>query len=646
MFYLKAEKPTAESQSTIMKHLILTTAILLLITCSAISQTDYIGSRKFTDHPRILLLKGEEANIKRTIAADPTWGKMNQAIINESDAMLTLKVSERIKIGRRLLDKSRESLRRVFYLSYAWRMTRDDKYLKRAEQELVALTAFTDWNPTHFLDVAEMTMAVSIGYDWLYAGLSEKSRAVIKEAIIKKGIEPSLDSKYNSWLKANHNWNQVCNAGMAFGAMAIYEDQPELARTIINRSITSVDVPMKEYGPDGNYTEGYGYWGYGTTFNVLLISALDKLFGENFGLTEKPGFLKTAGFMENMTGATGMPFNFFDSGSGGEFNSAMFWFANKIKDPTLLWVERKRIMNDEAKKQVRDRVLPSVMLWSGGIGISNIQPPKDMMWVGRGKNPVAMMRTSWTDTTAIYVGFKGGSPSLNHGHMDGGSFVMDADGVRWAMDFGAQSYESLESKGVDLWNMKQNSQRWQVLRYNNAAHNTLTVNNELQQVAGHAPLKSFSKTPAFMNATCDLTSLYNTSLSKANRGIALVNRKYVMVRDEIETSSNETTIRWNMLTSADVNITGSNKAELTKNGKKLILQVQEPATVTMKTWSTQPAHDYDAANPGTIMVGFEVKVPANTKQALTVLLIPGSASGVQVPKAQALAQWPHDAGWQ
>lgn len=628
-----------------MKNLILTTALLLFLTCSGKAQTDYIGSRKFADHPRILLLKGEEANIKRSIATDPTWEKMNQAIMDESDAMLRLKISERIKIGKRLLDKSRESLRRIFFLSYSWRMTHDDKYLKRAEQELLGVSAFTDWNPTHFLDVAEMTMAVSIGYDWLYPGLSEQSRGIIKEAILKKGIEPSLDPQYNNWLKANHNWNQVCNAGMAYGAMAIFEDKPDIARNIINRSIASINIPMKEYGPDGNYTEGYGYWGYGTTFNVLLISALDKLFGENFGLTEKPGFLKTPGFMESMTGATGIPFNFFDSGSGGELNSAMFWFANKLKDPSLLWVERKRIMNDEAKKQVKDRVLPSIMIWSAGIGVTNMQPPQDLMWVGRGRNPVALMRTSWTDTTAIYIGFKGGSPSLNHGHMDAGSFVMDADGVRWAMDFGAQSYESLESKGVDLWNMKQNSQRWQVARYNNFAHNTLTVNNELQQVAGHAPFKSFSKIPAFMNATCDLSSLYNSSLSKAQRGVAIINKKYVMVRDEIETSSSETTIRWNMLTPANVSITGSNRAELTKNGKKLILQLQEPATVMMRTWSTEPVHDYDAANPGTIMVGFEVKIPANTKSALTVLLIPEGSANMQAPKVQPLLQWPHDAGW-
>ena len=173
-------------------------------------------------------------------------------------------------------------------------MTHQDTYLKRAEKELLALSAFSDWNPTHFLDVAEMTMAVSIGYDWLYNDLSEASRSTIKEAILKKGIEPSLDNKYNSWLKATHNWNQVCNAGMTYGALAVYEDNPVLAKSVINRAIESVVLPMQDYVPDGAYPEGYSYWGYGTSFNVMLISVLENAYGTDFGLTNQPGFLKTA----------------------------------------------------------------------------------------------------------------------------------------------------------------------------------------------------------------------------------------------------------------------------------------------------------------------------------------------------------------
>jgi hypothetical protein len=584
-------------------------------------------------------LKGEEQSVQKTIASDKAWRSVHLAILGECDSLENIPPLERIKIGRRLLDKSRESLRRVFYLSYAWRMTHNEKYLKRAEKELLAVSAFSDWNPTHFLDVAEMTMAVSIGYDWLYADLLPASRAIIKEAILKKGLEPSMDPRYNGWLKARHNWNQVCNAGIAYGAMAIYEDEPELARTIINRAIETIVLPMKEYGPDGAYPEGYGYWGYGTSFNVMFLSALEKALTTDFGLAAKKGFLQTAGFMMNMSGPSHNAFNFFDSGVEEDLQPAMFWFADKLKEPSLLWVERNHVKDTDAKKYLRNRLLPAMLIWSKDIAISKIPPPVSNMWVGAGRNPVAMMRSSWADT-AIYIGFKGGSPSLNHGHMDVGSFVMDADGVRWAMDFGMQNYESLESKGVDLWNMKQNSQRWQVFRYNNFAHNTLTVNNELQKVEGIAPITAFSKSPLFMNAVVDMKEVYKGLLSKADRGIAIVDKAYVVVRDEIEAGSADATIRWTMATSASATIMDDHTIAFTKNGKKLLLIVQEPASVVMKTWPTDPVHDYDASNAGTVLVGFETRVPAGGKTAVTVLLVPGRSIHKARKKIKSLSGWP------
>ena len=73
-----------------------------------------------------------------------------------------------------------------------------------------------------------------------------------------------------------------------------------------------------------------------------------------------------------------------------------------------------------------------------------------------------------------HVGFKAGSPSVNHGHMDIGSFVMEAEGVRWAFDLGVQNYNSLESKGIKVFGKDQDAQRWSILRMNNYFHNTLT----------------------------------------------------------------------------------------------------------------------------------------------------------------------------
>lgn len=617
-------------------------ALCLLAVSPASGQAGPIAaSTKLPEHPRLLLLAGEEAGIRRVTAADKTWLSLHQAMLSECDRLLTQPPVERIQIGRRLLDKSREALRRIFYLSYAWRLTQDQKYLLRAEQELLAVAAFRDWNPSHFLDVAEMTMAMAIGYDWLYQGLAPASREKIKEAILKKGLEPSLEPRHNSWLKATHNWNQVCNAGMAYGALAIYEDQPELARQILNRAIETIVLPMKDYAPGGAYPEGYGYWAYGTSFNVMLITALEKAFGQGFGLSAQPGFLKTAGYLQHMTGPSNLPFNYSDAGTGGSLQPAMFWFAHKLKDPSLLWVERSHLLGQPASKHTRDRLLPAIMIWNGGRGVAQIPAPKELSWAGAGSVPVALMRSSWTDPAALFVGFKAGSPSVNHAHMDIGSFVMEADGVRWAMDFGMQNYESLESKGIQLFGRNQEAQRWQVYRYSNRVHNTLTVNDALQRVAGKAPITGFSRNRDFMSATTDMATVYEGSLAQAKRGLALVNQSYVVVRDELETLPQESTVRWTMLTPANVKIINGNTAELSKNGKKLLLQVQEPAKVSLRTWSTDPPNAYDAPNPGTTLVGFEVTLPPQAKGVLTVLLVPEKAAGKKAKKqVPPLSKWP------
>ncbi|MGN7723542.1 heparinase II/III domain-containing protein [Chitinophaga sp. 22620] len=613
------------------------TTLLLAWSMPVFAQTDTLpAGTTVPEHPRILLLKGEEAQIRQAAAADPAWQKMHNAIIAESDAIIKLPNLERKVEGRRLLGVSRECIRRVFYLSYAWRTTGQQKYFDRAESEMLGVAAFTDWNPSHFLDVAEMTLGMAIGYDWLYGKLSAASRKTIAEAILEKGVRTSLDPKNNGWLRSSHNWNQVCNTGMMYGALAIYEQQPELALQIINRGITTIQLPMKDYMPDGAYPEGYGYWGYGTSFNVLFISALEELFGKDFGLSAKPGFLQTAAYLENMTGPTGLPFNYSDAGNGGGLNTAMFWFAGKQKDPSLLWVEKSWM--ESGKTHTRDRLLPTIMLWNNNTRLSSVQPPSALMWTGAGKTPVAMMRTSWTDKNAIFVGMKGGSPSVNHAHMDVGSFVMESDGVRWAMDFGMQDYNSLESKGVKIWGSAQNSQRWEVFRYNNFAHNTLTVNGHLQTVTGNAPITAFNRGEDFMQATTDITSLYKGDLEKAIRGIAIVNKQYVLVRDEVAAPDKETLIRWTLLTPAEVKITGNNTAELTKNGKSLTLKVDAPLPVQMKTWSTQSDKDYDAPNKGTILTGFEMKVPAGFKGAINVFLLPRKE--IQPAAVKALAEWP------
>ncbi len=597
---------------------------------------------KIPAHPRLLMTTADEENIRKSIQPGTVWKTVQDAILRQCDSVLTLKPSERVMTGIRL-DTYRLCEYRIFYLSYAWRITHQKKYFDQAEKELLAVCNFSDWNPSHFLDVVEINFAVAIGYDWLYNDLPASERALIRQAILVKGIAPSYDTAYHAyrkWLSVTNNWNQVCNTGISYGAMAVFEDDPKFAADVINRSLKSIVISMKDYEPDGAYAEGYGYWSYGSTYNVLFISGLQKMFKTSFGLDQQSGFLKSAGYIQNMVGPTDQCFNYSDVAAHVAIQPAMFWFADHLKDKSLLWEDRHFLSPDMIQSQMQYRFMPAVMIWGAGIGLSDITAPKTKCWEGAGRNPVALMRSSWTDPNAVFAGIKGGSPSVTHGHMDIGSFVMEAEGVRWAMDFGYQDYESLESRHIDLWEDKQDGQRWKIFRYNNFAHSTLTVNNQLQQVKGQAPITHFTKQPAFMSAIVDMSSSYQGQLAQALRGIALCNNAYVVVRDELTAADTATTVRWSMLTPATVRITGKNTAELTKDGKILTLVVEGAGSITLKTWPTDPPPEpYDTPNPGTTRVGFEISLTSSQKLACNVFLLPGKTSMTSVTPVNILQNW-------
>ena len=186
--------------------------------------------------------------------------------------------------------------------------------------------------------------------------------------------------------------------------------------------------------------------------------------------------------------------------------------------------------------------------------------------------------------------------------------------------------------------MNQNAQRWTIFRLNNKAHNTLTINDQLQQVKGYARIDRFSDRKDLMFASSDLSTVYEGQLASVKRGVAIVDQKYVVVRDELQASNQPATLRWSMMTTSTPEL-GKNSITLTKDGKKLVLQVKTTSELVMKTWATEPTNGYDAPNPGTILVGFELTLKPNQKESVQVNLIPSEVSGESVKFEKELENW-------
>jgi hypothetical protein len=480
-------------------------------------------------HPRIMLNPATVKELKAGLTADKTLKAASERVIEAAERIIQLKPVTYKKEGKRLLTVSRACLKRVNFLAMAYLLTGNKKFADRAEKEMLAAAAFKDWNPSHFLDVAEMTAALAIGYDWLFDTLSPQGKKAIRQAIIEKGLKVSFKAN-GWWVNCNTNWNQVCHGGLVLGAAAVYDEAPDISAKIIKRAIKNLPYAMKAYIPAGAYPEGAGYWYYATHYTVMLAAALESSFDNDFGISQSPGFLASADFINHVCGPAGRFFNYSDGYPYRELAPAMYWIAKKRKQPDILYHEQKllkRVISKPIPYQGdAQRFFPYLLIWYQP-GTS--KAPAATSYISNSVNPVAMFRSSWS-RKAAYIALKGGSPSVNHGHIDVGTFVMESDGVRWAVDLGPEPYHRIEAKGIKLWDLSQNSQRWDIFRLSNNGHSVLIVDGNKPDVKGFAPIIGHTAN----SAKIDMSSLYKGQLAKAEREISLKKRN-VKIEDTLKT---------------------------------------------------------------------------------------------------------------
>jgi hypothetical protein len=248
------------------------------------------------------------------------------------------------------------------------------------------------------------------------------------------------------------------------------------------------------------------------------------------------------------------------------------------------------------------------------------EPDLPLEWHGNGENPVGVFRTSWTDPDAIYLAFKGGQADVSHGHMDAGSFVLDARGVRWACDLGSQGYLSVESQGWGLWDSSQSGDRWRVYRINNHSHNTLTLGGQLHQAAGLAEITSFGN----HSAGVDLSPAFKPQARSVIRHFTFHPDK-VGIRDEIAGAAGGLSVRWQMLTRASIDLAG-NAAVLHQDGRTLRARIVAPAGARFEKANAEPPVDgVNESNPGFSMLQVNTKVPASGGISIEIELQPDPA---------------------
>ncbi len=597
-------------------------------------------------HPRVIVAKADWERLRALEKSDDADFQMLYKTLEfRAKSILSQPPAERVMEGRRLLGTSRKALERVTILAAMANLSDDPAYAERAIAEMRAVCHFTDWNPSHFLDVGEMSLAIAIGYDWLYDKLSSEDRSEIERALVEKGIQPSYPGpgeKPQFWVSGNNNWTQVCHAGLSAAAIAVADSKPELAAQVLQRAIDNVPKAGLTYAPDGVYLEGPGYWEYGTSFHVLMAAELQRFCGSAHGLDTLEGFEKTPVYLTEVISPGDRCFNYSDCGDKRDFSVPMFWFARRFEQPALQRSELDFMARSlQGKKNpggFGGRLFPFAVLWYDAAHAKG-KASLPLQWLGKGVNPVAVHRSAFDDANATFIALKGGSPSCNHAHMDGGVFVMEADGVRWALDLGAENYNKLETSGVGLWDGKQDGQRWDIFRLGSEGHSILRFNGAKQAIKGNAQFVRFNADGAQGCSVVELTSLY-PGMKSVRRGIALLPSRAVLFQDEWTPAGKAVDAGWQWITKADVTVQPG-EIKLTQNGKQLTLRILAPANAEVEV---KPAQDfqqwYDTDNPGVKRIVIKAHAEPGKEGSFRVLAVPGSCAAAEAPALQPLENWP------
>ncbi len=548
-------------------------------------------------HPRLLFPAEREAEVKARIAADPLAAEIQKAVVKRAEQVLKERTCEYlIPDGKRLLSESRKALHHVLYCGWVWRTTGDVRFRDRVIRELDAACALKDWNPSHFLDTAEMSTAVAIGYDWLFPVLSPEQRKHYENTLLDKGLRVvgKVHPKTNWWVGATNNWSQVCGTGMALAAEAVKERNPELCAALMKHGDGLIEKCENFYLPDGAYPEGPAYWHYGTNYHVMLFAAQESL-----GHAVKiPAVFKGSGdFMMHVVGPTRVDFNFAD-GSAREAvpSPAQSWIATKFGNEAQA-VHVRALLEAFFKKEVGGgttndlRFFPLHLLWLPEAFTGKFGAGLSARF--EGEQSFVFLRSGWS-SDAAWLAIKGGTGAANHGHLDAGSFVYEAGGRRWFHDLGSDNYNLPGYFG---------KQRWDYLRLNNFSHNTLVIDGKLQGAPKEGcPVSAIKQDGTRSGTVVDLGRAYERQAESVKRSAVLdADDGSVRMTDTIAKPVGP--VRWAVVTKAKAKFEG-NTVILEEGGKRLVMTRHDKAGGKWEEYSLKPKSKEEKQNEGFRLIGF------------------------------------------
>lgn len=520
--------------------------------------------------------------------------------------------------GKVLLQTARQSLERIATLSTLYRLNRNPSYYARARAEILELCSWPNWNPVHFFDVAELTHAVSIGYDMLYPYLAQWERDIMVSSIANKGLAAAME-RYRLgqewWLWSGMNMTVVCNSAMVIGALAVADIHTDYSAQVISAAFRSLRPALDSYGNDGAWVEGADYWEYATTYLSYMLHALKLSLNNWKGVFNYSGVRNACDFRMYVGGIGNDVFNYAWTPEGNYAIPNMMFFGGHMERPQYLYTQKEMI------KRRAPRIWDLIWYVPGGTQADLDRQPPCKMFLSQG---IGVLQSSWSDANRQKLCMKAGTNDNHDSQLELGAFTYDSMGERFVMDLGAE------------WaNLPNNYAKFGLYyRNNTTGNNTLLFDNRNQDwYAPFAPIVGYNVVSNRPYMVANLDGANSVTVSRWSRGCALIEDRYAIVQDEIQAVGG-IPIDWNMHTRAQVAISG-NIATLTRNGKAVKAVIVRPAGAV---WSAGPCNPPppQSQNNGVTKLTFRVTANGTFDGRFVVAFIPEKAGAIAPDAVQVL----------
>jgi hypothetical protein len=547
-----------------------------------------------TEHPRLFVTKERITELKNLEKSDRYFAELKKSFILKAEVLLATDVVPFKITGPRMLKNCQEIRSRVAVLALAYLLTDEMKFATRAKYELLSAASFPHWNKDHFLDTAELITAFAIGYDWLYHALPAAELELIKQTMIRKGINEGLSEHKNNiwWAGHKYNWNQVCNGGMIIGSLAIAAEEPQLCSEVFDATTKFLPIAFDSYGKDGGWEAGPDYWQYTTLFSALLVDALQMVTKNDFGLSKTKGFDKTGLFPIYMSGANDRFFNFADADEKYPALPVLFWLGKQFKLDACI-NENHRLLKKAVENHTAIDAFNLVWYVSKIANVPALPTSRLFSEVN-----VGSMRGDWTNPKSTFIGFKGGFNQADHAHLDLGTFVLDMKGERFCSDLGRDNYDL-----PGYFDLSEGGGRWEYFRLNTKSHNTLILNADIQRANASAMITEMTLESGATQAKVNLSEAYLPHASSVLRTFRLATDESIEIVDEIIWAGSDKHFRWQILTDASINFQ-DRSVVLVKNDQSVMIEILQPQNIGFKS-ETASKDAPQSANDGYLLLFLE-----------------------------------------